>query len=345
MSTETVELRDQFFAELESSTEEIEQNLLRLEGSSDDAEAIAQLYRTLHTTKGNAGLVGEGTIQRLCHSLESMLDKDHRERISQELIQTALEAVDLLRTVADSGSSDQFADRLTELSSLVLRDHESSHRLAESAGCEEPIPWMQLDEWKRLVREFHALEVAKLETFEEHPSKRRLQRFGLAAVEFQESLPARHHEAKTTAGYIERLVLAMTQLEGAVEPLVATLEQMLDDIRDYLINLFRENNFSVTVTVERPDYLSALLAELKRRETAPILLLKLEMEYDHLAEDPRSYELIGELLQLKKHHVAFLVPWSSTVDKATSLLGEAIGSYPVIRSSKWDALVEISLSN
>jgi len=343
MSTETIELKNQFFEELESSADDMEQNLLRLEGSSEDAGAIAQLYRSLHTMKGNAGLVGEVEVQHLCHSLESMLDKDHRERISQELIQTALEAVDLLKAVSAAGESASFSERLTELASLVVREHESSHGLGESAGCEPLIPWMELDEWKRLVRGFHALEVAKTETFEERPTRRRLQRLGVAAVEFQERLPVRHHEAKVTAGYVEQLVLAMTQIDGAaVTPLEAMLEQMLEDIREYLINLFRENNFSVTVTVERPEYLAALLAELRRRETAPILLLKLEMEYDELTEYPKAYEVITELVGLKQHDVAFLVPWSSTVDKATSLLGDAIGSYPVIRSSEWDALVEIS---
>ncbi|MFP4376322.1 MAG: Hpt domain-containing protein [Spirochaetales bacterium] len=343
MSAQTVELKDQFFDELDSSTDEIEQNLLRLEGSSDDARAIGELYRSLHTIKGNAGLVGETAVQNLCHALESMLDKDHRERVSQELIQTALEVIDLLKAISAAGESEPFADRLAELASLVVREHESSHGVGESTDGTHAVPWLELDEWKRLVRAFHDLEKVKLATFEERPSKRRLQRLGVATVEYHESLPSRYHNAKATAGYIEQLVLAMTQIEGAaISPLQAMLEQMLEDIREYLSNLFRENNFSVTVKVERPSYLAALLTELRRRETAPILLLKLEMEYDELARDPKSYEVITELVGLKNHHVAFLVPWSSTVDKAASLLADAIGSRPVIQSSEWDALVELS---
>ncbi|NTV11438.1 MAG: chemotaxis protein CheA, partial [Zoogloea sp.] len=64
-----------FFAESRGLLEEMEEALLRLEDTPDDAEALNAVFRAAHTIKGSAGLFGLDAVVAFTHVAESVLDR------------------------------------------------------------------------------------------------------------------------------------------------------------------------------------------------------------------------------------------------------------------------------
>jgi len=64
----------------------LEDNILALEKNAD-GKALAELKRTLHTMKGEAGVVGAGEIASVCHKLEDYLSSPHQTRSTELLME------------------------------------------------------------------------------------------------------------------------------------------------------------------------------------------------------------------------------------------------------------------
>ena len=72
------ELMRLFCAEAEDLLRDIEQGVLKLEATPDDADTLATVFRAFHTFKGNAAVMKLVVLQRLAHELESLLDAARR---------------------------------------------------------------------------------------------------------------------------------------------------------------------------------------------------------------------------------------------------------------------------
>ncbi|RMD86714.1 MAG: hypothetical protein D6808_02750 [Candidatus Dadabacteria bacterium] len=89
--------------------DQIEADLINLEMSSDKRDLLEDLFRHIHTIKGNAGFLGFQTIELLCHKNESLLSKlkEKRGSIDSGTVDILLEYVDLardlLRSVEETG--------------------------------------------------------------------------------------------------------------------------------------------------------------------------------------------------------------------------------------------------
>jgi two-component system, chemotaxis family, sensor kinase CheA len=78
---------------------EIEESLLRLEAEPEELSEIHRLYRSMHSLKGNAGLVGlsaVGSVAHACEDLVSLL-RDGTARVDEEVVSLLLSALDALR--------------------------------------------------------------------------------------------------------------------------------------------------------------------------------------------------------------------------------------------------------
>ncbi len=76
MSNEIDELqqaREEFLAEVREGMVTISAALMTLEGSPHDHTAAKNLFRVVHTIKGNAAFFGFSAIERLCHAMEEPL--------------------------------------------------------------------------------------------------------------------------------------------------------------------------------------------------------------------------------------------------------------------------------
>lgn len=76
-----------------------EEALVALEHHPDDAEAIATIFRTMHTIKGNAGSLGFSGVAELTHALEDTLDRLRKGALAATpaLVSVLLRSVDVLR--------------------------------------------------------------------------------------------------------------------------------------------------------------------------------------------------------------------------------------------------------
>lgn len=137
-------LLEQFLVEARDFVDQIGQKLLLLEEIPGDEATIGEIFRLVHTLKGNAGLFDMPSLTSVAHAAEDLLDRvrDHTLEIDAELTDALLAAMDfvnrVLGEIEDHGTiPDHYA---TESSSIA---HDLRGRLpvrSEDDLFEEALP-------------------------------------------------------------------------------------------------------------------------------------------------------------------------------------------------------------
>jgi len=70
----TEEMVGPFVQESDELLQQLEQSLLQVEGDRENAEAVGQAFRAIHSFKGNCGFMGLVDLERLSHKMEFMLE-------------------------------------------------------------------------------------------------------------------------------------------------------------------------------------------------------------------------------------------------------------------------------
>ena len=101
-----------FLAEVDEHLQVLDDILIRLEKESDDAELVQTVFRSAHTIKGMAGMIGHRRMTDITHALETTLDGVRKKsiHISTPLINICLEAVDRLRLLREEVVTAQVSD-------------------------------------------------------------------------------------------------------------------------------------------------------------------------------------------------------------------------------------------
>lgn len=103
-----------FFAETSEHLSAVNQLILELEARPDDVQAVAGLFRAIHTIKGMAASMGYGAVSELAHEVENLLDalRSGRRRGDAALVDVLLEGADALELavaqVAGEGGSQPY---------------------------------------------------------------------------------------------------------------------------------------------------------------------------------------------------------------------------------------------
>ena len=99
-SNTMAELLDAFVAESSEGLSLSEQMLLRLERSPEDGEALAAVFRAMHTIKGNAGIFDFAAVAQIAHAMEDLLERlrSGKLTVAPAVITLLLEGVDALGT-------------------------------------------------------------------------------------------------------------------------------------------------------------------------------------------------------------------------------------------------------
>ena len=98
------EMLERFVQEADELLQNVEQGLLAWIDDNLDAEGIAELYRNVHSFKGNSGFFSFSDMEKLTHQMESLLDvaKEGREFPNGSPAEALLGCLDALRgAVAD----------------------------------------------------------------------------------------------------------------------------------------------------------------------------------------------------------------------------------------------------
>ncbi|OLS59965.1 chemotaxis protein CheA [Pseudomonas putida] len=103
-SDQWMQLLEGFLEEARDLLKEAEDNLLRLEQGSDDAEVINALFRAVHTLKGSAGIFSLEPLVSLAHQLENQLMgvRDGQRQLTPPLVSLMLQCMDELNGMVES---------------------------------------------------------------------------------------------------------------------------------------------------------------------------------------------------------------------------------------------------
>ncbi len=91
----------EFLAESQENLEQVDRDLVSLEGGSTDQELLDRIFRAIHTIKGTCGFLGFGRLEALSHAGESLLGhlRDGTKKVTPAISAALMEMVDSLRTL------------------------------------------------------------------------------------------------------------------------------------------------------------------------------------------------------------------------------------------------------
>src|SRR5512136_1558723 len=132
MDLELQQIVDAFLEETGEGLHAAESALIALEAGEGDEEAVATVFRVVHTVKGNAGSLGFAPMASLAHVLEDVLDRMRKGSLATtpERITVLLGAVDALGRMLRAGPA--------ACGEMEARDRELLERIAAMAGGSTP---------------------------------------------------------------------------------------------------------------------------------------------------------------------------------------------------------------
>ncbi|HEX4076170.1 MAG TPA: chemotaxis protein CheW [Candidatus Acidoferrales bacterium] len=99
-----------FLVESYENLDRLDRELVGLEKHPNDKEALASIFRTIHTIKGNCGFLGFSKLEKVAHVGESLLTllRDGKLTLNPEIVTGLLSLVDAVRQMlAQIGSTGQ----------------------------------------------------------------------------------------------------------------------------------------------------------------------------------------------------------------------------------------------
>lgn len=109
-------LKKLFVQEVTDLLNKVEKDLLVLETETDNIELIQNIFRTMHTIKGSAGVYNLEKTILIAHNFETLFDsiKNKDLKISKEIISVTLQARDVLLKLIEAESEDVVKDKDVE---------------------------------------------------------------------------------------------------------------------------------------------------------------------------------------------------------------------------------------
>ncbi|WP_250448453.1 Hpt domain-containing protein, partial [Actinotalea sp. C106] len=95
------EIVREFLVESHENLDQLDSDLVALEGSPESRELLSSVFRTIHTIKGTSGFLAFGKLEKLTHAGENLLVELRDGRRSMDLPTTdvLLEMVDGVRSI------------------------------------------------------------------------------------------------------------------------------------------------------------------------------------------------------------------------------------------------------
>ncbi len=127
-----------FFSETDTHTEVIEQSLIALEKDSANQEVINELFRSAHSLKGNAGLVGLTEIHAIATDMESILSeiRETGGAVGQQVKDKLFEDLDKIKGLVEKarGGSGEPAGAHKDEPRAVTGEQDDEHHDDEHHG-------------------------------------------------------------------------------------------------------------------------------------------------------------------------------------------------------------------
>lgn len=151
------ELLDQFILEARECLEGIGQRLLQVEKDPGNGELLNDLFRLVHTLKGNCGLFEFKPLERVVHAGEDLLDRvrNHTLAYNDQIADALLEAMDftvqMVDEIEEHSAIDPASDGRSQELAARLRQHLQAAggptSAAVAADADAPRQPLQRPEW------------------------------------------------------------------------------------------------------------------------------------------------------------------------------------------------------
>ena len=134
----------EFLIESYENLDQLDQDLVALEGSPDSRALLGSIFRTIHTIKGTAGFLAFGLLERIAHAGENLLVelRDGQRLMDMPTTNVLLRMVDtireILRTIEASGAEGEIAvDEVIDQIREVLENRETKVKSTGTARAAE----------------------------------------------------------------------------------------------------------------------------------------------------------------------------------------------------------------
>ncbi len=115
-----------FLAESNENLDRLDRELVSLEKKPDDSDALAGVFRTIHTIKGTCGFLGFNKLEKVAHAGENLLTllRDGRLQLNPEITTALLTMVDAIRSmlteiqISDQEGQSEYPELLETLTRL-----------------------------------------------------------------------------------------------------------------------------------------------------------------------------------------------------------------------------------
>ena len=100
-----------FLQEVDELLEMLDENIIRLEQESGNADLLQEIFRGAHTLKGSSGMLGYDQMAHLTHQMEDLLDRVRKGTVAvtPEVVDALLMSLDGLKVLRDDLAGDRQA--------------------------------------------------------------------------------------------------------------------------------------------------------------------------------------------------------------------------------------------
>ncbi len=161
------ELLKDFYVEAELQVESLEQNILVLENSPDNKDAVDEIFRAAHTLKGAADTVQMNELATFTHLVEDVLDEIRSGKVHVDggIIDILLEAIDVVKAMLEARSGggvyeEDISEVKAGLHKVLEQESNAGGEPAESAGERSAAPVSAAEDPEhRELSEYEVLEL------------------------------------------------------------------------------------------------------------------------------------------------------------------------------------------
>ena len=134
-----------YLEEANELLDNLESALLQLDETPNEKSLIEEVFRIMHTLKGNSSMFGFGKIAEFIHNLETIYDiiRSGKQDVSKELIDTTLASMDHIKQIiddhelADAANQDRH-ESLTAQILLIINNGNTEETIIEETVTTEP---------------------------------------------------------------------------------------------------------------------------------------------------------------------------------------------------------------
>ncbi len=356
-------LKKDFFSNGLEIVQNIEATILKLEEDKENPEYLNSLFRSFHTLKGNSGIVGEGELNKLFHSVESKLDpiRKGKEKTTPEIVDKLLEICDLLKEIfsgEDTSSFkenikketiafEQLGERKTETEKKSKKKTKKSTKPVFTSPAPPTLNISQ-ESFKTLITSFTNILDGTENLTEENSEEKNLEILEDIATEsielrtvIIESL-SQFDELNKLSLYLEQLMFLINRNVTSFDEI--SFEILFSIVRDLRFEMLRLIRFVPLINRIPINEISEIDDIKKLLKKDKYNIVELYIQPDLLISNAERIATVGSAIK-RECKVGFLYRYSDAINKLTTFLREALDEFPVIQSNYFALLREILTTN